>query len=121
MWNDQLLEKPGTQLKQWEPEAEQEAGPAPRKKNQRLKVYWTDMDEWFSGTFRTSRVEDAGGGDKQRSSCVVYDAAGPWVRCNEQQLTYWHCLGDEQWQPLDTAGVLSSDCPTTPQTAPRYC
>ena len=56
------------------------------------------MDEWFTATYKTSRVEDADGGGKQRACCVVYDAAGPWAQCTQAQLTYWHCLDDELWQ-----------------------
>ena len=58
------------------------------------------MDEWFKGTYKTSRIEPADGGGKQRSSCVVYDAQGLWAQCNQSQLTYWHCLDDEQWEPV---------------------
>ena len=56
------------------------------------------MDAWYDGVFKSSRVEDADGGGKQRASCVVYDAVGPWANCTRQQLTYWHCLDDEHWQ-----------------------
>ena len=56
------------------------------------------MNEWFTGTFSTSRVEAADGGGQQRACCIVYDATGPWAACNKAQLTYWHCLDDEQWQ-----------------------
>ena len=40
----------------------------------------------------------ADGGGQQRACCIVYDATGPWAACNKAQLTYWHCLDDEQWQ-----------------------
>ena len=77
------------------------AGPAPLKKGERLSVYWTDLNEWYEGTFITSRVEDADGGGKQRASCIVYDAVGPWAQCTKADLTYWHCLDDEQWEAAE--------------------
>ena len=72
----------------------------PLKRGERLAVYWTEMDQWFTGTFKTSRIEDADGGGTQRSSCVVYDAVGLWATCSHNQLTYWHCLDDEQWKTI---------------------
>ena len=71
---------------------------APLKRGERVSIFWTDMNEWFTGTFSTSRVEAADGGGQQRACCIVYDATGPWAACNKAQLTYWHCLDDEQWQ-----------------------
>ncbi|MDC0525696.1 site-specific integrase [bacterium] len=76
--------------------------PAPLKRGARVSVYWTDMKEWLTGTFATSRVEEADGGGKQRSCCIVYDPHGPWSTCNKRQLTYWHCLDDELWTPIET-------------------
>ena len=97
-WGDQLHVEGGKQLDKWvdEPTVTTVA-PSPLKTDDRVSVYWTDMSEWFEGTFRTSRVEDADGGGKQRTSCIVYDAKGPWEQCTQKQLTYWHCLDDEQW------------------------
>ena len=60
------------------------------------------MREWFTGTYKCCRIEDADGGGKQRACCVVYDAVGAWVGCKPEQLTYWHCLDDEQWNYVDT-------------------
>ena len=85
-------------LERWEAPATPQAVPAaPLKRGERLSVYWTELDQWYAGTFVTSCVEAADGGGKQRSSCIVYDAAGAWAACTKQQLTYWHCLDDEQW------------------------
>ena len=61
-----------------------------------------DMNQWFAGTFKTSRIEPADGGGTQRASCVVYDAAGAWALLSAKQLTYWHCLDDEQWHRIAT-------------------
>ena len=58
------------------------------------------MQEWYSGTYKTSRVEAADGGGSQRASCIVYDAVGTEAQCTQAQLTFWHCLDDEQWRPL---------------------
>ena len=69
-------------------------------KGDRISVYWTDMSEWFNGTYRCSRVEAADDGGSQRSSCILYDAQGPWATCTKSQLTYWHCL-DEQWARVE--------------------
>lgn len=97
-WGDQLHVEGGKQLDKWVDEpAVTTVAPSPLKTDDRVSVYWTDMSEWFEGTFRTSRVEDADGGGKQRTSCIVYDAKGPWEQCTQKQLTYWHCLDDEQW------------------------
>ena len=97
-WSPQLQEKwedtPATPLKPFsakrkavEPLAS--AIPAaPLKQGERLSVFWTEMDAWYNGVFKSSRVEDADGGGKQRASCVVYDAVGPWAKCTRQQLTY---------------------------------
>ena len=35
---------------------------APLRPGERLSVYWTEMKEWYSGTFKSSRVEDADDG-----------------------------------------------------------
>ena len=98
LWGDQLRDE-GTQAQHWRaPAVEAEVGPAPLKRGERLSIYCTDNDEWYQGTYVTSRVEDADGGGKQRTSCIVYDAAGPWAQCSKKDLTYWHCLDDEQWE-----------------------
>ena len=34
------------------------------------------MKEWYSGTFKCSRIEDSDDGGKQRACCIVYDAVG---------------------------------------------
>ena len=99
-WGAQLAEPATGNLETWNGAPTQaEVGPAPLRRNERLSIYWTDMDAWFEGTYRTSRVEDADGGGKQRASCIVYDAKGQWATCTPTQLTYWHCLDDELWRP----------------------
>ena len=95
------VETPNAMVEWKDPPPAQQVGPAPLKRGARLSVYWTDMNEWFSGTFTTSRVEDADGGGRQRACCIVYDAVGPWAACNKAQQTYWHCLDDEQWTRLE--------------------
>ena len=90
------------QLTQWSqspPTAQ--ISPSPLKRGQRLSVYWTEMNEWYDGTFQCSQVEAADDGGRQRSSCVVYDAAGDEASLTRRKLTYWHCLDDEQWRPLE--------------------
>ena len=63
-----------------------------------MEVYWTELQDWYPGTFTSSRVEQSDDGGLQRASRIVYDATGPWARCNARDLTYWHCLDDEQWK-----------------------
>ena len=103
-WGSQLHEPVTGRLELWNDDpvaarAGGQVGPA-LKRHARISVYWTEMDQWFNGTCKCSRIEDADGGGKQRASCVVYDASGPWAGCKASQLTYWHCLDDEQWQAL---------------------
>ena len=40
----------------------------------RVSVFWTDMDEWFTGTVSRSRVEPADDGGSQRATQIIYDA-----------------------------------------------
>ena len=97
-YGDQLTDE-GTKPERWRAaDVTPTVGPAPLKRGERLSVYWTEMNEWYEGTYVTSRVEDADGGGKQRSSCILYDAVGAWAQCTKSQLTYWHCLDDEQWE-----------------------
>ena len=94
--------KATTAAAEWgKPAAADKASPAPVKRGTRVSVYWTEMDQWFTGTLTTSRVEPADNGGEQRACCVVYDAVGPWATCNKPQLTYWHCLDDEQWKCVE--------------------
>jgi hypothetical protein len=100
-WGAELHVEKGEARKEWNNEpAPGEVGPAPLARNDRISVYWTEMAEWFTGTYTTNRVEDADDGGKQRSCCIVYDATGPWAKCSKSQLTYWHCLDDEQWRKI---------------------
>ena len=98
-WGNQLdVEAPAAKAEWREPPPPPAVDKAPLKRGERVSIFWTDMNEWFTGTFSTSRVEAADGGGQQRACCIVYDATGPWAACNKAQLTYWHCLDDEQWQ-----------------------
>lgn len=100
-WGDQLHVEKTNELEKWQPGPVNEPVPPSQLKNgDRVSVFWTDMQEWYEGTFKTSRIEAADGGGKQRTSCVVYDATGLWATCSLKDLTYWHCLDDEQWNPL---------------------
>ena len=87
-WGEQLhVDTPSVVAPWHEPPQSEAVGPAPLKRGARVSVYWTEMAEWFTGTFTTSRVENADGGGKQRACCVVYDAIGPWASCTKAQLT----------------------------------
>ena len=99
-WGKELHLDGTDRLERWGDTPTAHAPPPPLKAGERLSVYWTELGEWYEGTFTSSRVEDADGGGKQRASRVVYDATGPWAKCTEADLTYWHCLDDEQWQHL---------------------
>ena len=99
-WGDKIAKD--AQVGQWEDTpAPPTVPPPPLRRDERVSIYWSDMDQWFTATYRTSRVEAADGGGKQRSSCVLYDATGPWANCSKSQLTYWHCLDDEIWQHVE--------------------
>ena len=88
------------QLETWgaDEETEQVAGPCVLSRGDRISVYWTELRQWYIGTFQRSRVEPADGGGTQRASQIVYDATGDEAHCTPTQLTYWHCLDDELWQ-----------------------
>ena len=99
-WGKQLHVDGDDTLERWNTEQPTAAAPAraPATRGARVAVYWTDMGEWYEGTYQTSRVEKADGGGTQRASCILYDAVGQWESCSKQTLTYWHCLDDEQWR-----------------------
>ena len=99
VWGDQLKVDGTNTLETWETQAPVDAKPPPSQisKGERISVYWTELGEWYTGTFTSSRVEPSDGGGMQRASRVVYDAVGPWAKCTTADLTYWHCLDDEQW------------------------
>ena len=105
MWGKQLSVHDVDKIERWHEDEGRQAvehatPPAPSvlKPGDRLEIYWTELQQWYSCTFTSSRVEDADGGGKQRSSRVVYDAVGLWANCPPKALTYWHCLDDEQWR-----------------------
>ena len=101
MWGDQLKVDGTDMLETWSPDAAEQvpqAAPAILKAGEKISVYWTELGEWYSGTYTGSRVEPADGGGTQRASRVVYDAVGLWASCSAKQLTYYHCLDDERWR-----------------------
>ena len=102
MWGDQLNVRDVDKLERWDDAQPQSSAAPPTpsvlQPGDRIEVYWTDLKEWFCGTFTSSRIEDADGGGKQRSSRIVYDATGHWAQCTPKDLTYWHCLDDELWR-----------------------
>lgn len=62
------------------------------EKGTRIAVYWTDLDDWFTATVLSSRL-DRSEEDDRRLTHVLYDAAGGWSKRSE--LSYWHCLAHE--------------------------
>ena len=103
LWGDELRLDTHESLEVWTtPDAPVAAPPPPAlTPGQRVSIYWTDLQEWYTGTYTSSRVENADGGGKQRASRIVYDAQGAWARCTAKDLTYWHCLDDEIWRLAD--------------------
>ena len=72
-------------------------------KGDRISIYWTEMDTWYNGTYKCCRNEQGDDGRPQRSSCILYDAVDEWSGCTARQLTYWHCLDDENWRQIEHA------------------
>ena len=101
-WGDQLKVDGRAMQDAWHDDADCDAAEAPAssplKPGDRLSVYWTDLGEWYSGTYTSSRIEPADGGGSQRASRIIYDAVGAWAGCTPKQLTYYHCLDDERWR-----------------------
>ena len=105
LWGDELKVEGSHMLEKWDDRATPSAAPPPPsglRCGDRIAVYWTEAKEWYQGEYRASRVEAADGGGKQRASCILYDAVGPWANCNGRELTYWHCLDDEVWNKATT-------------------
>jgi hypothetical protein len=101
-WGDQLHVEGDKQLDRWEePEKPQEPDPPPVPPGTRIAIYWTDMDEWYAGTYTSSRIEPADGGGTQRSSRIVYDKTGLWTNATDRSMVYWHNLSDEIWKLAD--------------------
>ena len=73
------------------------AAERPLPKGTRIRVYWTELDEWYEAAVLSSRMERGDDGEMQRATHVVYDAVGAWSSSTAKQLTYWHCLSDEAW------------------------
>eukprot|EP00966_Prymnesium_polylepis_P286137 6609489-Prymnesium_polylepis.1 len=53
------------------------ATPTILKKNDRISVFWTDMNTWYDATVTSSRLERGDDGQQQRATHVIYDAVGP--------------------------------------------
>ena len=107
LWGDELnVDYKPLPATQWVTPAEpqQAPPPPPLKTGEKIAVYWTELKDWYDGTYTSSRVEPSDDGGLQRASRVVYDATGQWRRCTAAQLTYWHCLDDELWHRIDQDG-----------------
>jgi hypothetical protein len=112
LWGDQLNIQDTERLERWHDGAVTErsqAPPAPLRPGTRIKVYWTELRQWFAGTYTSSKVEDSDDGGQQRASRIVYDATGPWRDCQTSELTYYHCLDDEMWTLNDDQETDHSD------------
>ena len=72
---------------------------------QRIRVFWTDMDEWFSATVTSHRAEGSG----PRATRVVYDVTPQFPRAREN--VFWHDLSTERWEALPAQEVLLLPAP----------
>lgn len=98
-WSKELGLEKSQPLEGWGDKRETAvACPPPLDKGARVEVYWTELQEWYSGTYRQCRKEAADDGGMQYASQIVYDAVGNWETCSAKELTYWHCLDDELWK-----------------------
>ena len=100
-WGNELHVNGSARLEVWDDKAATRAEPVgkpPLRSGERVSIYWTEMREWYSGTFKTSKIEPADGGGKQRACCIVYDAVGAEASLSEAERTFWHCLDDELWR-----------------------
>ena len=71
--------------------------PPPLASGDRIAVFWTEENEWYTGAFTSSRVERDETGSPVRISRIMYDAVpNKW-----KQQGAWHCLDDVQWKRLD--------------------
>ena len=95
-----------------------QAPPAPLRPGTRITVYWTELRQWFNGTYTSSRIEPSDDGGEQRASRIVYDAVGPWRDCQVTELTYYHCLDDETWA-LEKDHMLDEPRAPEPMTPRR--
>ena len=96
-WGNELGVRNDGALDRWDAKAPLDAGPPVVRNGDRISVYWTDLRAWFDGTCTSTRVADADGGGTQREYRIVYEPIGSWKHCTPKQLTYYHCLDDEQW------------------------
>ena len=58
VWGDQLKVDGTNTLETWETQAPVDAKPPPSQisKGERISVYWTELGEWYAGTFTSSRA-----------------------------------------------------------------
>ena len=122
-WGDELHVTENGAMAEWTEPETPAPDPPPAPPGTRITVYWTELDEWFSGTLTSSRLEDADGGGKQRSSRVVYDKTGLWTRAKDKDLVYWHNLSDELWKVMgaddrDATASTTTRIPTHPPVTP---
>ena len=100
-WRGALHINGSAQLGAWTdsgPARNAPVGKPPLKVGERVSIYWTEMREWYTGTYKGSRIEDADGGGRQRACCIVYDAVGSESSLSQADRTFWHCLDDELWR-----------------------
>ena len=62
---------------------------------ERVEVLWGD--EWFAGTFTSSRRTTDADGMPVRLHRIWYDASGPWAAEGD-----WHDLDDTEWRRIQT-------------------
>ena len=68
----------------------------PLSKGQRIRVYWTEEDEWYDATHLSTRKAVDNDGEHMFESHIEYDPVGVWLK----QTRYWHCLQNELWEPI---------------------
>ena len=64
--------------------------------NDRISIYWTELDQWYSATHTSTRQVHTDDGLIAYDSRVVYDAVGPWQK--PEDLIYYHDLNKETWE-----------------------
>ena len=66
-------------------------GPPLLTAGDRVEVLWGD--DWFAGTFTSSRRTTDANGAPVRLHRIYYDATGPWPAEGD-----WHDLDDTEWR-----------------------
>ena len=85
---------PGPPLLCAPPQAATDVQAALPQPKQRIRVFWTGEDCWFSGEVTSHRAGEGGG----RESRVLYDATPSHPR----REPFWHDLSSERWEPIPT-------------------